>query len=140
MGCHVLVFQCGLYCNKVVIGTLPSGHRTLKQRRNLVEIRSLRCPKLNFDLISTSIARWVATRGHRSDMIMTLHVLSEVKHKQNLPLCIDNILVLTHLVDGIDNHYNWNAIFVGQRICTYERCLVKVFWYCFILKNSMICK
>ena len=40
---------------------LPSGHRTLEQRRNVDEIRSFRCSKLNFDVIPTSRARQVVT-------------------------------------------------------------------------------
>ena len=31
----------------------PSGHMTLKQHRILVDIRSLHCSKLNFDVVPT---------------------------------------------------------------------------------------
>ena len=36
----------------------PSGHMALEQRRNLVEIRSLRCSKLNFDVVPICSGRW----------------------------------------------------------------------------------
>ena len=35
----------------------PSGHRTLEQCRNVVEIKSLSCSKLNFNITQTSTAR-----------------------------------------------------------------------------------
>ena len=38
---------------------IPSGHRTLEQSGNVLEIRSLPCSKVNFDVIPTSSARWV---------------------------------------------------------------------------------
>ena len=37
--------------------TLPSGHLTLEQGRNLVGLRLFRCSKLNFNVVPTSSAR-----------------------------------------------------------------------------------
>ena len=41
----------------------PSGHMTLEQHQNLVEITSWRCSKLNFDVVPTYSAGWVTSQN-----------------------------------------------------------------------------
>ena len=67
---HYTVFTLFIYCIHDIFlytydiyhGNLPSRHKTLQQCRDLVEIRSLRRSKVNFDTIPTSTACWVVSR------------------------------------------------------------------------------
>ena len=45
-----------------------SGHSTLEQRQNFVEMRLLRCSKLNYNIISTSSACWDNTGSKTAEM------------------------------------------------------------------------
>ena len=54
---------------KCIPVSLPSGYMVLEQRRNLVEIRSLRCSKLNIDIVPTYSALWVVYSQYRICML-----------------------------------------------------------------------
>ena len=66
---------------------LPSGHMTLEHRRNLVEIKSLRCSKLNFDVVPMPMcsARWVGSVIHVLKLIdrlnKILYIICDIKMK-----------------------------------------------------------
>ena len=54
---------------------LPSGHMTLKQRQNLIEIRSLRCFKKNVDVVPTYSNRWVPCYAHAMHVVARLGIV-----------------------------------------------------------------
>ena len=69
-------------CNHITVSQ-PSGHLTLEQRWNVVEIRSWRCSKLNFDVVPMCSARRegfvhrILTEGSRNQCCQLSRIIRE---------------------------------------------------------------
>ena len=62
--CPVLIDPYYDQCDRRITWCTPSGHLTLEQRWNVVEIRSWRCSELNFDVDPMCSARGAGTLTH----------------------------------------------------------------------------